>query len=215
MKTNDRYDLTFEEWGKVEEIKKKRIKFMNNQSLKWKLIPLEETRVADYKRFQSLDGEGIRCTIYVSGCQFNCKECFNVLAQNKRYGKLYDDELEKLIMSDMSKKNLDGITLCGGEPMINSPRLLNLTNKIKENYPDKTIWSYTGYTFEALMQLEPNDPRSQLLKNIDVLMDGQFITEYRDDVAPPVFRGSDNQRIIDVKKSIENNSVVLFKLNVL
>lgn len=207
---NKHYDLTFEEMEKVEEIRQKRIKFMNEQSLKWTLVPKEETRVADYKRFQSLDGEGIRSTIYVTGCPFNCLECFNVLAQNKRYGKLYDMELEKTILDDMKRDNLAGITLCGGEPMLNAPRLLDLCEKIRKQSPDKTVWSYTGYTFEALISLPEDDPRRKLLDRIDVLMDGQFISEYRDNLNPPVFRGSNNQRVINVKESIRKGNVVLY-----
>lgn len=203
------YGLTDEEIKKVSAIRQKRIEFMNEQSKKWKLIPKDRTKMAGYKKNQTLDGEGVRCSLYVSGCHFNCLDCYSPHAQNINYGKLLTDDIINDIIRDIKHPYVDGITFVGGEPFIHAPRLVQVASMIRA-IPEKTIWSYSGYKIEVLLSFPKEDERRQLLELLDVLIDGQFITELRDEKSPPRFRGSDNQRIIDVQKTLKSNEVVLW-----
>ncbi|MHA2789649.1 anaerobic ribonucleoside-triphosphate reductase activating protein [Corynebacterium sp. S7] len=163
-------------------------------------------RIADYKPFQVLDGEGLRCSLYVSYCPFNCAGCYNKAAQKKGYGEEYTPELEERILTDLSNPHVAGLTLCGGEPMLSAKWLLPLVTRVRREFPEKTIWSYTGYRFEILRQFR--DERAELLGLLDVLIDGQFNRELRDEGHLPPFRGSSNQRLIDVKSSLSCDDVV-------
>lgn len=167
------------------------------RSLRWKQTP--EFRVADYKPFQVLDGEGLRCSLYVSYCPFNCVGCYNKAAQKKDYGELYSQELEERIMEDLANPRVAGITFCGGEPMLSAKHLLPLACRIRTELPEKTLWSYSGYTWEDLQLID--DERRDFLAELDVLIDGQFIQELRDEGNLLPFRGSSNQRLIDVQAS--------------
>ena len=167
----------------------------------------DELNIMEYKKFQMLEGEGIRSSLYVSHCKFACVECYNPISQIKGQGTPYTQELEQEILTDMQNPNVSGLTLVGGEPMLNAKQLLPLVKRIKAE-TDKTIWSYTGYLFEVLLTL--TDERRELLSHIDVLIDGQFIKEERDEANLATFRGSSNQRLIDVQESLRQNKTVLY-----
>ncbi|MDY5133530.1 anaerobic ribonucleoside-triphosphate reductase activating protein [Actinotignum urinale] len=174
----------------------------------WDGRKLSQMYVADYKPFVMVDGEGVRCSIYVSGCPFHCPGCYNVASQNFRYGEPYTEELQERILKDCANSYVHGLSLVGGEPFLNTPVLLPLVRAFREKFGNtRTIWSWTGYTWEQLMAETPD--KRMLLANIDVLVDGPFIQEqFYHDLA---FRGSRNQRIIDVPASIEAGEVRLWK----
>lgn len=163
--------------------------------------------VASYKPFNMVDGEGIRCSLYVSGCLFNCPGCYNRVAQNFHYGRPYSQELEDKIIADMSHSYVQGLTLLGGEPFLNTQVCLKLCRRIRQEFGHtKDIWSWTGYTWDELMQ-ESYD-KLQLLSIIDILVDGRFLEEKKDLTLQ--FRGSSNQRIIDVPKSLAADEVKIW-----
>lgn len=179
-----------------------RVATMDARSATWAQTP--ELRIADYKPFQALDGEGLRCSLYVSYCPFNCTGCYNKAAQKRDYGAPYTAELEERILRDVGRRHVAGLTLVGGEPMLSARHLLDLVRQVRAL--GKTVWCYTGYTWETLNQLD--DERRELLELLDVLIDGQFIAELRDEANPPLFAGSSNQRLIDVPASLEAGEVV-------
>lgn len=153
-----------------------------------------------------VDGEGLRTVIWFQGCPHHCPGCHN--PESHPFKKGIETNTEKII-SELSKlKNQDGITFSGGEPMSQPEALLEISKYAKQN--KMNVWSYTGYTYEQLLELAiTNNVYKEILNNIDVLVDGQFILEQRS--LNLKFRGSRNQRIIDVKKSIKNNKVVLIQ----
>ena len=175
----------------------------SERSKEWELG--ENLNIMDYKKFQMLEGEGIRSSLYVSYCKFACIECYNPISQIYGKGNPYTQELEQEIVEDMSNPNVSGLTLVGGEPLLNAKNLLPLVKRIKTE-TDKTIWSYTGYIWEVVSQL--TDERRELLNYIDVLIDGQFIKEERDERNLKTFCGSSNQRLIDVQASLKQNKTI-------
>lgn len=168
----------------------------------------EVLRIADYKPFQVLDGEGLRCSLYVSYCPFRCLGCYNKAAQKKNYGFAYTAELEERILQDLSQPHVAGLTLVGGEPFLSAKHLLALVRRIRAEVPGATVWSYSGYTWETLQSF--TDERRDLLRELDVLIDGQFIAEERDEACVPTFAGSANQRLIDVPASLADGVVVAY-----
>ncbi|MBM6955126.1 anaerobic ribonucleoside-triphosphate reductase activating protein [Limosilactobacillus coleohominis] len=163
--------------------------------------------VADYKPFNFVDGEGVRCSIYVSGCLFNCPGCYNKAAQNFHYGQPYTQELEDQIMEDLGHDYVQGLTLLGGEPFLNTQVCLKVMKRLRKEYGHtKDIWSWSGYTWEEL-QKESYD-KLEMLSMIDILVDGRFLEDKKDLTLQ--FRGSSNQRIIDVPKSLKDNKVVIW-----
>lgn len=164
--------------------------------------------VADYKPFNFVDGEGVRNSIYVSGCLFACPGCYNKAAQSFTYGKPYTEELEEKILKDLEFDYVQGLTLLGGEPFLNTNILIPLLKRIRQNFGDtKDIWSWTGYSWEEMMLETPD--KLELLSMIDILVDGRFELEKKDLTLQ--FRGSSNQRIIKVKESIAQEQVVLWE----
>lgn len=163
-------------------------------------------RIADYKPFQVLDGPGLRCSLYVSYCPFTCPGCYNKAAQKKTYGTEYTAELGERIMRDLANPRVAGLTLCGGEPMLNATGLLPLVRRVRRERPEKTVWSYTGYLWETLTGF--TDDRAELVSLCDVVIDGQFVAELRDESALLPFRGSSNQRLTDVPASLEAGRAV-------
>jgi len=153
--------------------------------------------IADYKPFNFVDGEGVRCSLYVSGCLFHCPGCYNEAAWSFHYGQPYSTELEERIMVDLAQPYVQGLTLLGGEPFLNTGILIPLLQRIRRELPEKDIWSWTGYTWEEL-QLESAD-KLELLALVDILVDGRF--ELAKKNLNLQFRGSSNQRIIDVRQS--------------
>lgn len=163
--------------------------------------------IADYKPFNMVDGEGVRCSLYVSGCLFNCPGCYNRVAQNFHYGKPYTQQLEDQIIQDLSQSYVQGLTLLGGEPFLNTQVCLKLVRRVRKEFGhEKDIWSWSGYTWEELMQ-ESAD-KLALLNYLDILVDGRFLEAKKDLTLQ--FRGSSNQRIIDVPKSLAQKQVIIW-----
>ena len=155
--------------------------------------------IADYKSFTTVDGQGVRCALYVSGCLMACPGCFNEAAWSFRYGSRYDQGLEDRIMADLAKPYVQGLSLLGGEPMMNTDLCLSLVRRMRAELPGKDVWCWSGMTFEYLTSLgHPN--QRELLDQIDVLVDGPFLAGQKD--LSLAFRGSKNQRVLDVPASL-------------
>lgn len=159
-----------------------------------------------YAQIRSLDisnGEGVGVALYTQGCRFHCKNCFNSELWEYNKGKEWNSEIEDYLVSLLSRDYIDRISFLGGEPLSdeNLEDLDNLLNRIRKECPSKKIWVYTGYTYEII-----KDRLSYILKNIDVLVDGLYIDELRD--LKLEFRGSSNQRVIDIQSTIKCNEVI-------
>lgn len=154
----------------------------------------------------TVDGPGFRTTVYAAGCPNACPGCHNPQSWNKSAGTMMDvDDIFKIIQAD----DFADVTFSGGDPMFQPEGFARLARRIKKE-TDKNIWCYTGYTFEKLLQ---NDKQKELLQWIDVLVDGPFIEKQKD---PDLrFRGSKNQRLIDVPRSLNNGHVELYHNNML
>lgn len=180
---------------------------MNNPKPKeWKSEELSQGRIIDYKAFNFVDGEGVRNSLYVSGCMFHCEGCYNKATWSFKAGIPYTKELEEQIIKDLKHSYVQGLTLLGGEPFLNTGILLSLVKKVRKELPNKDIWAWTGYTWEELMK--ETEDKLELLNMVDILVDGRFDITKRSNGLQ--FRGSSNQRIIDVKKSFERNKVVIW-----
>lgn len=169
----------------------------------WQSAKLSQDHIADYKPFVMVDGEGVRCSLYVSGCLFACEGCFNEAAWSFRYGRPYDDELEERILTDLGHGSVQGLTLLGGEPFVNTGVCLRIARAVRARFGDtKDIWAWTGYTFEQLiLEADVGSPdKAELLGLVDVLVDGPFDIGQRD--LSLAFRGSRNQRILDAPASL-------------
>ncbi|MCI2149429.1 anaerobic ribonucleoside-triphosphate reductase activating protein [Bifidobacterium crudilactis] len=181
----------------------------NPRAGQWDGRKLSRGIVADYKRFVVTDGEGIRCSIYVSGCPFHCEGCWNASIWNFRAGHPYTPELEERILADMALPYVQGLTLLGGEPMLNTPMLNPLVHKIRERFgQSKDIWCWTGYTWEELMRSGETPDKAELLADVDVLVDGRYLESEKNSLLQ--FRGSSNQRVIDVKRSLAAGEPVIW-----
>lgn len=159
----------------------------------------------------TIEGDGLRVNLFVSKCQFKCVNCFNELSQREHYGEPFTKKHEKQLFDYLALPFVDGITFVGGEPFQNAHHLIEIAKKVKQKMPDKTIWSYTGYLMEVLLLLKETDPRRNLLNYIDVLIDGQFIQEERDEGDLKNYRGSSNQRLIDVKATLKTGTTIDYK----
>lgn len=153
------------------------------------------------------NGIGFRCTLWCTGCLRKCPGCFNPEAQDPNFGQPFTDETKERIFKELSEPTCDGLSLMGGEPLSkcsdNRKVIIGLCKEVKERFPDKNIWCWSGYTFEDIA----NDPEmSPILDYIDVLVDGAFIQEKKDLSTP--FRGSTNQRIIKVDEWRKTGNVV-------
>ena len=169
---------------------------------------------ADIKTVDVQDGTGVRVSLYVSGCHFHCKGCHNKEAWDFNFGKEYTEETEKYILDLLNRDYIAGLSILGGEPLepSNQKVLADLVEKVKQRYPNKTIWCYTGYDFEKTVlgeMYKKFDYTPKFLKNIDVIVDGEFIEEKK--LVDLRFRGSTNQRKIDVQESLKNNQLVQLK----
>lgn len=168
---------------------------------------------ASIKNFDIANGIGVRVSLFVSGCNHHCKECFNEEAWDFNYGKEFSDEEINTIIDMLKPDYIKGLTLLGGEPMEvrNQEGILPLVKLVREKYPSKNIWCYSGFTFEQIMKMsEELEITRELLKYIDVLVDGKFVIEKKD--LSLKFRGSSNQRIINLPKSLEKKEVVLLDI---
>ena len=168
---------------------------------------------AEIKKTDIANGEGVRVSLFVSGCRRGCKNCFNKIAWDFGYGKPFTEEVEEEIIAALSPSYIAGLTLLGGDPMEpeNQRALLPFVKKVRARLPQKNIWCYTGYTFRDGAIEEPHancEVTRELISLIDVLVDGRFEESLKD--IRLKFRGSSNQRVIDVKRSISENNIVLY-----
>lgn len=147
-----------------------------------------------------LNGDGLRVVLWVAGCAHCCRECQNPITWDPDGGLLFDEQAKQELFNQLEKEYIFGITFSGGDPLHSANRadVRNLMMEIKEKFPDKTIWLYTGDVWENLM----NDT---LMKYVDVLVDGEFILELKDTKLR--WRGSSNQRVIDVQKTLESEDI--------
>ena len=180
----------------------------NPDPKEWLANNLSQQKIADYKPFNFVDGEGVRCSLYVSGCKFSCPGCYNKVAQNFNYGYDYTKALEDQIIADLGQSYVQGLTLLGGEPFLNTQVCLQLVKRVRAEYGhQKDIWSWSGYTWEEL-QKESAD-KLELLSYLDVLVDGRFLEAQKDLTLQ--FRGSANQRIIAVPASLKARQPILWQ----
>lgn len=161
------------------------------------------------KKFDIANGPGVRISLFVSGCRHKCKNCFNKEAWDFSYGTPFTSETAREIIDAMKPDYIEGFSLLGGEPFEpeNQADLAELLSLIKTELPNKSVWCYTGFLFDSELlagKVGDADTVKKMLENIDVLVDGRFVEELK---SPDlIFRGSSNQRIIDVKKSLKTNS---------
>ena len=155
-----------------------------------------------------LNGDGLRVTCWVSGCSIRCFNCYNPQTWDFNSGIPFTDDTMQEILYDLSKPYIKGLTLSGGHPLDthNAPKVLEIVKRVKMVFPNKDIWIYSGYVWEDIIK---DDTLKEILKRTDVLVDGAYIDELRDITLP--FRGSSNQRIIDVQESLKQNQVILWK----
>ena len=166
---------------------------------------------ADIKKIDVANGEGVRVSVFVSGCNHHCKGCFNQCAWDFNYGKKFTEKEEQQIIDYMNHDYISGLSLLGGEPLEprNQEGLLPLVKKVKEKFPNKDIWCYTGFDFEKEVvekMAKNNETTRELLKYIDIIVDGKFEEDKKD--LKLQFRGSSNQKIVDVKKSLQTGKIV-------
>ncbi len=161
------------------------------------------------------NGEGVRVSLFVSGCTHRCKNCFNEVAWDFSYGEEFDSAMEEKILKELDSDYIAGLSLLGGEPLEpqNQSALLPFVKKVREKFPNKSIWCYTGFVFDEksgeLKETHKNTHcTKELLSLFDVLVDGPYIEELKD--IRLKFRGSSNQRVISVQKSLQTGEIVLY-----
>lgn len=157
---------------------------------------------AQITRCDQVNGEGLRVTLWVTGCPNHCKGCQNEWSWDPNTGVLFNNEAYKELLDALNHDYISGLTFCGGEPLApyNLETVTALAKDIREQFPNKTIWCYTGYNYEDLKDLE-------IMNYLDILVDGKFIEELKN---PKLhWKGSSNQRIIDVKKTREIGNICL------
>ena len=149
-----------------------------------------------------LNGDGLRVVLWVSGCSHCCKECHNPITWDPNGGLLFDDAAKNEIFEELGKSYISGITFSGGDPLhvANTFEVTELAKEIKERFPDKTIWLYTGALWEEVRHLD-------IVKYLDVLVDGEFMIDKKNTELH--WKGSSNQRVIDVKKTLQEGEIVL------
>ena len=149
------------------------------------------------------NGPGVRVSIFMQGCTFNCKNCFNPETHDFKLGKEFTDETIERVLKLCENENVEGLSVLGGEPMhpINLEGTTKLVKEFKKRFPNKTVWAWTGYNFENYIK------DKEIAKYLDVLVDGQFV----EDLHSPIlhWRGSSNQRVIDVPKSLKTGETVI------
>lgn len=176
--------------------------------------PQENTmNYATIKYCDIANGEGVRTSLFVSGCRRHCPNCFNAVAWDFGYGAPFTKEVRNEILESLAPGYINGLSLLGGEPFEpeNQPGLLELSRRIKAAYPEKSIWSFTGYLFDRdilAKKLGPWEVTQELLSYLDVLVDGPFVASLKN--LNLRFRGSSNQRLIDVPASLKTGAVVLW-----
>ncbi len=161
-----------------------------------------------YNKIRKMDisnGPGVRVSIFMQGCNFNCKNCFNPETHDFNGWKEFTDETINRVLELCDNKNVEGLSILGGEPM--NPQNIEGTTKLakafKEKFPDKNLWAWSGYTFDNYIKDQ------EIAKYLDVVVDGQFVEEEKNPTLE--WKGSSNQRVIDVPESLKENKTVLFK----
>ncbi|MBR4060042.1 MAG: anaerobic ribonucleoside-triphosphate reductase activating protein [Lachnospiraceae bacterium] len=165
-----------------------------------------------------LNGDGLRVVLWLSGCTHNCYKCQNPQTHNPSSGILFDEKAEEELFSELGKEYISGLTLTGGDPLHenNLDEVLNLVNKIRLLLPTKTIWLYSGYKFTDFFdvpiwrasEIKNNIKRKEIISMCDVMVDGKYIDKLRD--VSLHWRGSSNQRVIDVKQTLQKGGIVLW-----
>ena len=168
----------------------------------------------EIKNFDIANGEGVRVSLFVSGCTHRCENCFNKETWDFSFGKPFTSETEDKIIKELAPDYISGLSLLGGDPFEpqNQKALLPFLKRVRKEYPGKTIWCYTGYLFDKELLKESRarcEATDEMLSLIDVLVDGEFVQKLYD--ISLQFKGSSNQRIIDVQKSLSSGEVVLYK----
>ena len=155
------------------------------------------------------NGQGFRVSLFVSGCARNCKGCFNKEAQDPAFGKPFDDKAKQKIFKELEHDWCRGLSLLGGEPLSklsdNRKTVIAFAKEVKEKFPNKDIAIWSGYTLE---EIQADDTMKDILKYVDVLVDGPFIEELKN--ISLAFRGSENQRVINLKETLKTNNIVLY-----
>lgn len=169
---------------------------------------------ATIKNNDIANGPGVRVSLFVSGCTHRCPGCFNEVAWDFAYGQPFTCNTIDSIVKMLAPAHIRGLTLLGGEPFEpqNQPALLELLRQVKAQYPEKSVWAYSGYLFDRDIlggRLGPREITEELISYLDVLVDGPFIQSRKN--LSLRFRGSDNQRIIDVKASLKEGGIVLWQ----
>lgn len=170
----------------------------------------------EIKNCDIADGIGVRVSLFVSGCTHHCEGCFNAMTWDFDYGRSFTKETENELLEMLSPDYIDGLTLLGGEPMEpdNQRALVPFMRRVREKYPDKSIWCYTGCVLEDELIRESTwrcEYTDEMLSMIDILVDGRFILARRN--ISLAFRGSDNQRIIDLKKTLAQGNTITLDLD--
>ena len=170
---------------------------------------------ATIKWYDIANGEGVRISLFVSGCTHRCKNCFNQVAWDFSYGEVFTEEVAEKILKELSSTYITGLSLLGGEPLEpeNQEALLPFIKEVKRRFPEKTIWCYTGFVLDektgVLTDKRKNTAgTAELISLFDVLVDGPFVEELKD--IRLKFRGSSNQRVIDVQKTLAKKECVLY-----
>ena len=169
---------------------------------------------ATIKNCDIANGPGVRVSLFVSGCTHKCKGCFNEVAWDFHYGEPFTQETVNKLLQMLAPDYVKGLTLLGGEPFepANQPEIVSFLRQVKEKYPEKTVWAFSGYLFDKDIlagKLGPWSVTGEYLSYLDVIVDGPFVQEKKD--LSLRFRGSSNQRIIDVQASLRANEIVLWE----
>ncbi len=170
---------------------------------------------ATIKKCDIANGTGVRTSLFVSGCRHHCKGCFQPETWDFNFGNEYTSDVEDDIIDSLKPDYIEGLTLLGGEPFEpeNQRVLVKLLKKVREIYPHKSIWCYTGYLMDEELLKESKarcEVTDEMLSYIDVLVDGEFVLEKKNIMLK--FRGSENQRLIDVKKSLSMGEIVILDI---
>ena len=165
------------------------------------------------KNYDIADGEGVRVTLFCSGCTNRCEGCFQPETWDFCYGKEYTKETEDQLIQMLTNPNIQGLTLLGGDPFepSNQRTLITLLRRVKQELPTKNVWAYTGFVYEQDLlegQRKHTEVTDEMLSYIDVLVDGPFVIDQKD--ISLYFRGSTNQRVIDMPKTLKSGNVVIY-----
>lgn len=202
-----RYDFCFAIQNTVNSFK---ICVAVRRTAEWKI----KMNYATIKELDVANGTGVRVSLFVSGCTHHCPECFNSEAWDFNYGSEYTEEIEEKIIKLLSRSYIEGFSLLGGEPFepCNQRVLVKLLERIKRTYPEKTVWCYTGYLYDEELKKESRarcEVTDRMLDMIDILVDGRFVAEKKN--LNLKFRGSSNQRVIDLNKTRESGNITVWE----